>query len=283
MTLDKDLPAEINQTAVRIMTILEVLRRAAPTTMGVTEIAQRAELWKSTTSRILSTLAHCRVVERDGDGRYRLGIALLELGMSVFNNLDLRVRAVPDLRALAEASSQTVHLGVPNGDQVIFVEKLESSSALQTRSRVGFGMPLASSGLGKAMLAFFPPGEIERVLANPLERRTDRTITDPGALRLELDEVRRRGYALDDEENQEGVRCLGAPVFDHVDTVVAGISITGAAFYLTDDRLAALAPLVVETAAGISRGLGWLSPERHLAVADPHARGESKEALVGQR
>lgn len=257
--------------AVELLRLLQA--EVDPAGARLTDLAQAAGLDKGSASRILDDLAEGELVEQDPhSGRFRLGIGLVELGWTVLRRVDLRREAQPVLAAVAARSRETVHLAVPAGRSVIYLEKIESPGAIQTRSRVGDRMPIASTGLGKAMLAFLPDAEVSGILAGGIEQRTPATITQPQGLRQDLDETRRRGYSVDREENEEGIACVGAPVFDHDGSLVASISIAGPAFRVRDGQIPELGALVAEAAAEISRRIGFVprlgAPD---VVAPPHA------------
>jgi IclR family acetate operon transcriptional repressor len=252
----------LNRTTLRVFAILEELARAGSSGLRLTDLCAQLGTHKSTTSRILATLKQLRVVDQDPNGRFRLGIAMLRLGMSVYQELDLRGRVRGILEELVDGTGETVHMGVPEGDSVVYIEKLEGTNAYQMRSRIGMNMPMYSTGLGKAMLAFMDSGTIDQVLAGPLPPRTQQTLTDPTTLLADLRDTRARGYSIDFEENEEGVRCVGAPVLNHESAVVAGISIAGPAFQFTPERLSELAASLVEAAARASAELGWAPLER---------------------
>lgn len=247
-----------NRTIFRVSAILRVLKSERSVRGArLTEIAQQCGLEKSTTHRLLAALAAEGLVEQDSESeRYRLGLTLLELGMEVHRRLDVREEALPVLRSLAEQAEETVHLGVSRGAHVVYLEKVESPHAFQMRSRVGERMPLYSTGIGKAILAFGGESEIATVLAAGLEARTPRTVTDDEQLRQELQRIRVRGYSTDMEENEEGVRCVAAPVFDHRLNVVGAISIAGPIFRFSEQRMTELGNHVVAAAQEISRRLG---------------------------
>jgi len=222
---------------------------------------------KPTAHRILHTLAARGFLRVDAErGRYTLGATNLRLGMAFLERLDLRAEALPLLRQLAHRTGETVHLGVLDRCDVVYIEKVESKHAVRMFSRIGNTMPAYSTGVGKAILAFLPPEELEEVLPAKLEARTPATITDRAELLRHLEEVRRRGYSTDDIENEEGIRCVGAPVFDHAGVVCAGISIAGPATRVTPDRFPELGELVRETALAVSSRVGF-HPARAARVA----------------
>jgi DNA-binding IclR family transcriptional regulator len=246
----------LNRTTLRVFAILDLLARAGSTGMRLTDLSSELAAHKSTTSRILAALQELRVVEQGPGGRFHLGISMLRLGLAVYQNLDLRARSIESLRRLAAETGETVHMGVPDGSSVIYVEKLEGTNAYQMRSRIGMSMPMHSTGLGKAILAFLAPDPRE-LFGGSLERRTPHTITDFGELERELGRTRRRGFSTDLEENEAGVSCVGAPVFNHEGAVVAGISIAGPTFQLDEKRMSQLAAATVAAARAVSVDLGW--------------------------
>jgi IclR family transcriptional regulator, KDG regulon repressor len=251
-------PVPENGTILRAVSILHALKAdRAARGVRLTELAQQCGLEKSTTHRLLSTLVAEGLVEQDPDTeRYRLGITLLELGMAVYMRLDIREEAQPVLRSLSERAHETIHLGVARGGHVVYLDKVESLHAFQMRSRVGERMPLYSTGIGKAILAFLSEAELAAVIAAGLERRAENTITDPVELRAEMQRIRARGYSTDLEENEEGVRCVAAPIFDHRMSIAGAISIAGPAFRFPDVRMSELADHVVAAAQEVSQRLG---------------------------
>ncbi len=223
---------------------------------------------KPTAHRILRTLAARGFLRIDPDrGLYTLGVANLRLGMAFLEHLDLRAEALPLLRELAERTGETVHLGVLDRSDVVYIEKVESKHAVRMFSRIGNTMPAYSTGVGKAILAHLPLDELEEALPEELEARTSATITDRAELLRHLEEVRRRSYSTDDIENEDGIRCVGAPVFDHTGTVRAGISIAGPATRVTPDRFPELGELVRETALSVSRKIGYEPDAAHVGLA----------------
>jgi IclR family acetate operon transcriptional repressor len=161
------------------------------------------------------------------------------------------------MRALAESTGETAHLGRLSGTDVVYIEKVESSHAVRMYSRVGDTMPAYSTGVGKAILAFLDDAEVDRHLPGELAPRAANTITDRGRLREELARTRERGFSLDDIENEDGIRCTGAPVFDHSGLVQAAISVAGPATRMTPDRLQELGPMVRAHADVVSARVGF--------------------------
>jgi len=217
-----------------------------------TEIQKGVGLPKSTASSLLaSLLAHGLVkIERD---RYSLGLLWYELGSKVEEELDIKKIAVPSLTRLRDTTMLTCHLGVLEGTAAIYVIKLESPTAIVIRSWIGRRLSLHSSGLGKALLAWLPDEQLERILVDiVLEPRTATTITDVTQLRDELTRTRQRGWAYDNAEDHDGVYCISAPIFDRSNGVIAAISTSGVSSQINGKTIPTLAKAVVATAREIS-------------------------------
>ena len=226
---------------------------------GVTELAEKLSLHKSTAHRLIMVLESSRYVEKDGEtGKYRLGSRIIELGLSALSKLDIYQIARPHLRDLVTETGETAHIGVMRGDEIVSLVNWESTQALRTPSTIGTRHPSHCSSLGKAILAFSPPEEVDRFLRDrTLEGYTRHTITTSDLFRKELESIRRAGFAVDDEEREDGLRCIGAPVFSCSSEVVAAVSIAGPAFRVTRDRTSALAAAVMRSAGMISSALGY--------------------------
>lgn len=224
--------------------------------LTLTELSNRAGIPKPTALRILSNLEERRYVERDVHGQYRLGMRLLQLGSRKSAGIDLRTVARPAMKALHAEFDETVNLAVPAEDGIIYIDILQSPRGLRMAATVGMRDHYHSSALGKAMMASWPEGRAKSFLGGALGRKTARTVATIDELMLELDRVRETGYAIDDEENEVGARCVGAPIFDHRGVCVGAISVSGSASRLTDDRIEVLADRVRAAAATISRTMG---------------------------
>ena len=230
---------------------------------GITELSTELRLAKSTVYRLLQTLvAHGYAVQDPTSGRYRLGLKFLELGSIVSDRLSILTIARPHLRRLMEATNETVQLGMLEGHEAVYADKIECARTIRMYSRVGRRSPLHCTSLGKVLLAYLPEAALREVLPGRLERYTARTITSLPALRAELQVVRENGYACDDEEFEEGLRCLAAQVRDHTGAVVASLGIAGPAVRMEPARLPELVKLVKDAADAVSAGLGYkgLSP-----------------------
>jgi IclR family acetate operon transcriptional repressor len=258
MAPTKEQPLEGTKSLDRALNVLLAIAGRGARGMTLSECASVLGYSKPTTHRILQTLTRREFLRLDEErGTFTLGVTNLRLGIEFLESIDLRREALPMLRTLAESSGETVHLGRLSGTDVVYIEKVESSHAVRMYSRVGDTMPAYSTGVGKAILAFLDDAETERHLPPTLERRAANTITDPAALREELLRTRERGYSVDDVENEEGIRCTGAPVFDHTGRVQAGISVAGPASRMTVSRLHELGPAVRAQADLVSMRLGF--------------------------
>lgn len=207
--------------------------------LGLTEIARQAGLSKSSTHRLLHTLAQDGFVTQDDDSsHYRLSLKLLWLASNLVDGLGLDQLIQPLLEELARTTRETVHMALLDGNMAVYVEKIDSPSSIRMYSRVGKRVPLHCTGLGKAILAHLPKERVQEIIAiEGLPRRTANTITKPKALSEHLALIRSRGYALDEEEHEEGIRCIAAPLFDRQNRVVGALSITALAFRVDRDLL----------------------------------------------
>ena len=232
------------------------------------EIAQGLQLHKSTAHRLLMALEAARFIEKSPvSGRYRLGSRVMELGLSAVSRLDVYQLAGPHLRRLAEQTGETGHLAVLRDGEVVSVLNVESRQTVRTPSAVGARSPVHCTAHGKAALAFAPLDQLAAFLRNrSFKAYTPKTLTTAARLRAELGKVRQRGYALDDEEWETGLRCIGAPVRDSSGSVIAAVSISGPVFRIRTETIQTLADIVVETASRISFALGYRAkPEPALA------------------
>jgi DNA-binding IclR family transcriptional regulator len=225
---------------------------AAGDSPGISELARRSGLAKTTVFRLVHELASCGLVEVTAGGA-RLGMRLFELGSSVPRQRSLAEAALPHMRDLHEATRETVHLAVLDGAEVVYLEIQRGRPGQRLPSRVGGRMPAHATGVGKAILAFSPPEVTAAVIAAGLERRTARTIVAPGALRRELARIRESGVSFDREESGPGIVCAASPVFGAGGAVLAALSLTGWSSRLDLDRVA---PAVRTAALALSRQLG---------------------------
>ncbi len=223
------------------------------------ELSQKVSLPKGSIYRFLRVLTRRGFLERNPQSKkFRLGIKVFELGSLVWKDMDLRKLALPGIEKLSQKSGETVHLGVLSDNEVVSIEEIESGQSLRISIPIGKRVCLHSTGIGKAILAFLSDEEIESVIRDKgLPRFTSNTITDPILLKEEISKIRKLGYALDNEENEVGIRCVAAPIYNYLGKVVASISISGPAIRITEDRIPHLAEMVKEITFQISRSLGY--------------------------
>ncbi|MEP7764355.1 IclR family transcriptional regulator [Sanguibacter sp. 25GB23B1] len=231
---------------------------AAFTHSRFTDIVEATGLAKATTHRILATLIDRQFIAVDADGGYLPGPKILSLAGRALERVDVRAIAQPFVDALVEKVHCTVHVGIANGDEILYLVRTDSDKPYQMPSRVGHSIPMHSSGIGKAILSTYSDDALERFVARAgLPRRTERTITTIEALRAELDDVRRLGYACDREENVPGVACVAAPISDHTGTVRYGLSISTITLEHTEDQIEAMHGDAIASANAISAALGY--------------------------
>jgi IclR family acetate operon transcriptional repressor len=249
--------------------------------ISLSEISQRVGLHQSTVFRLLATLSSAGFTEQDPHtGRYRLGPAALALGQAYLRHSDLRQIAEAPLARLRDQSSETVHLATLQGTQVIYLEKLPGLHPIGLMSsRVGDRSPAHCTGLGKALLAYVPEAELRQAYAGGLKEFTPHTITRLPPLLAELERVRREGFAVDDEEHEQGVVCVAAPVFD-TDRVVAAISASGPADRIRKEmRERGLTQAVLAAAAEISARLGRVPTPAPAAPRKPVGQAKAGRSL----
>jgi DNA-binding IclR family transcriptional regulator len=240
------------------LTILELLG-AAPE-LGVSELARKLGMGKSSVHRLLSTLASRGYIEKSSQtARYRLSYQLFAVASSAMNRYGLKETAAPVMEQLAAEVREKVNLGVLERDRVLNIGKVEGPHPIRLHIDAEGGVVAHATGLGKALLSGLEPAELHRRLGGSrLARLTPNTITTLRGLQAELARVRKRGYTLDREECSAGVQAVAAPIRGRDGSVVAALSIAGPTHRLTESRLVALAPKVAAAAAEVSRRLGWM-------------------------
>jgi IclR family acetate operon transcriptional repressor len=247
----------MNYSVAKALAILEYLADAeASRDLGV--ISHALGIHKSTVYRFLTTLESFGYINQDEEtGRYALGSRVVWLASKFLDNLDIRTLARPYLEELVEISRETVHLAILDNFEVVYIDKVDGHQPVKMASRVGNRMPAHSTGLGKALLAFIDESQWPVfVHRKGLPSFTPNTINEPEKLYRHLSAIKERGFAIDDCENEDGIRCIAVPVRDHTGKVVAAISISGWSLTMTPDRDEELATLAGNTAQTISERLG---------------------------
>lgn len=224
---------------------------------GVTDLARRLGVAKSTAHRLLATLTDEGLLEQDPtSGRYRLGLVVFDMAAAA-QSVDLHEAVLTPMTELRNRTGETVQVAVLDGREVVYVERLDSPNTLRLFIEVGRRNSAHSTGCGKALLAFLPPDQLERVLRNwKLVAKTPHTITDLAGLRTELADARRRGYAVNRHESEVGIISVAAPIRDVSGRSVAAVSVAGPAERLEPHELK-LAQATIECAALTSRRLGY--------------------------
>lgn len=225
--------------------------------LGITEISKLLNLHKSTTFGIVSTLSANGILEKnENTGKYKLGLELYRLGTKV--NLSLRGITLPYLERLVEMYEETANLVVLQDLSVVYLEKVESSHSMRISTSVGGRKPLYCTAVGKAILAFLPPDELERKLDKmKLVKFTDNTITGKEDLKKALNEIRKRGYAEDNEEMEIGLHCIAAPILNQYSYPIGAISVSGPISRMNGEVDINISRTLVEFTMEISKKLGY--------------------------
>jgi DNA-binding IclR family transcriptional regulator len=237
----------------RALTVLECIAQSRKG-FSVSELSRRLTLPKSSVHLILRTFERRGYLQKQPTGgRYRFGLKLMSLGHLALDGVELRDEARPILQRLVLATGLTAHLGILERGEIVIIERVDAATAVRVVSFIGRRMKVHSTAVGKALLAFLPPDSQEMQLVQaPLEPQNERTIASPLELRRDLDQVREQGYSVNDEEDELGVRAVGAPILSADGVAIAAISVVGTTGQLTLDRVTATGRAVREAALEIS-------------------------------
>lgn len=253
------MPVSDTSPANAVERALSILEAAAERRDGFTnsEISRKLGIPKSSASYLLRTLERRGYLRRETEtGRYRLGLKILSLGGDAQANLDIAELALPFMRGLVEKIHMTVHLAVLDEGEAVYIEKVEAPGFFKVNTWIGRRMFLHSTSVGKCLLAWLPKHEVEALVKRQgLKKRTPRTITTMSRLLADLEHTKREGYAVDDEENSQGARCLGAPVFDVSGNVVAALGASGTLTQVDQASMPRIGEALQDTARRISRQL----------------------------
>ena len=249
---------ELVQSVDRTLTLLEVLSDCNDG-LGITEISSLVNLHKSTVHRLLSTLIYKGYVVQDEESsKYKITFKLFELGSKKVHKLDLLEISRPYTKMLMESVNEVVHLIIREETDIVYIDKVEANNTISMASRIGKRNPMYCTATGKAILAYLPEEEIREVWnKSKIVKLTKKTNTDFILFKKELQEVKKNGYAIDDEENEIGVKCVGAPIFDMNGDVVAAISVTGPVTRITDDKIDFISNEVMQCTNLISKEMGY--------------------------
>lgn len=259
---------DLVNSIVKAVRVLDTLSANGP--LGYAEILRRVALPKSTLSKIMATLEAEGLVSRDPqNGRYQMGVKLIEWGSGARAQIEMRKVAGPVMKALSEKLDCTVHLTLLAHNEVLPIESVESGTWYWHHFKypvaIGIPAPIHATGAGKAILAFLERGEVESIVREKgLRKYTENTITDLATLWLEIEKIRAVGHAVSNAEHDELIRSVAAPIWNHDGKVIGALSALGIVSRFTPDRLDAIAAEVVKAAAEISRRIGY-SPDGALA------------------
>jgi IclR family acetate operon transcriptional repressor len=245
-------------TSIRVFDILELVAEADSFTgLSLSEISNSLDTSKSTIHRHLQTLEKLHIVERKRGDSYHLGWKILSLAGKYLENLRFPIIAEPFMHQLSETTQEAVHIAVPADNEVIYVGKVDSPKSIVMTATIGGRLPLHSTSLGKSVLANLPEQKREEVIALGLPAMTANTITSPENLRAHLDQVRSQGFAVNNMEYEDGVRSVGAPVFDYTQAVIGAVSVAAPNNRIPLEDVKTIGSIVKETALAISRRMGY--------------------------
>lgn len=246
------------QSAANVLDVLDYLDTCHGG-VGVTEIARAIGVHKSTASRLLATMEPRGYVSRDADdGKFSLGMRLVELSKTKLGQIDLLSHAKPVLEELVARTGETAHLAVWDQDSLVYVDKVDTPQTLMMRSQIGYRAPAHCTALGKAILSTLPEEALDSTLSKAtMTRFTPNTITDPATLKEHLYRIREQGFAIDDEEHEEGIRCAASPVRDVSGRARAAISVSGPTMRVSRQSAENIGHLVRDAAKRLSLSLGY--------------------------
>lgn len=246
--------------------------------VSLAEISKNVELHKTTVYRLLSSLKERGYIEKDDETNlYRLGLRFIELSSLYLNKVELKTEAEPHLRQLSGELGRTVYLAVLQEDEVVYIDKYEQYNSLRKYSVIGLRRPVYCTSLGKALLFDRTAEELRELLGQiEMKRYTEHTITDPGAFVAEIERSRQRGFARDNSEMDMGEQCIGAPIYDYRNSVIAAISVAWKGDFTSFDE-ERVAALVRETAGIVSKRLGYVPPNGSAEQV------HGSELLAGER
>ncbi len=228
--------------------------------LGLEDLVKRSGVKKTSCFRILQTLMRSDFIARAGDNRaYYIGPRLISIGLSAFDRMGLREVALPFMKDIRRRTGTTVNLAVLSGPEVIFVERLQSAHIVETNLRVGSRLSAHLSSLGKSMLAFLPEAELEPILNQlQFEKKTAKTITSVSSFKQELEEIRRRGFALNNEELEKGLFAVAAPVRNYSGAAVAALNVSFPLVrHSKKEAMEKFCPMVLDSCRKISLYFGF--------------------------
>lgn len=249
---------EVVQSVDRALSILELLANYDEG-LGLTDISKIIDLHKSTVHRLLGTLIYKGFVIQDSiTNKYMISLKLYELGSKKLIDIDILKASKEYTRKLMEHINEVVHLVLRDNNDIVYIDKVEADNTIRMASTIGKRSPMYCTSVGKAILAYLPIEEVKKVWeTSKIEKYTVNTIVDFDEFKNELSNIKKNGYAVDDEENEIGVRCVGAPVFNRKGEIEGAISISGPTIRVTKEKVEEIAVQVKKYAYLISKELGF--------------------------
>ncbi|HZK25914.1 MAG TPA: IclR family transcriptional regulator [Thermoclostridium sp.] len=245
------------QTLDRAFDIIELLSTHS-SGMGVTEIGRELGLHKSTVHRLVNALVYRGYLEKDKNkGLYKIGLKFIEVSSLHIHQIELKTEAMPFMRHLAESTGQVAHLAILDETEIVYIEKIDVVQSLRMYSQIGERIPVYCSALGKVLLA-----NLDVAYRNKIVQRinfvpyTENTIVDKEQFILELGKTKQRGWAIDNQEHESGIRCIAAPIKDFTGRTIAALSITG---NISQEKERSFIKMMIETASNISRQMGYFT------------------------
>jgi len=246
-----------SSTIKKAFQILFTLQKRDKEGVSFADIAREFGISKSTAHRYLTTLEEMDIIRRDEVDRFHYGSKILELAGSYLDNHDLRSESKELIKELSSRTQETIHLAIPSANGIVYIDRVDSTYSIRMASQIGSTVPFHSSALGKTILANYPPSKVQEIIDLGLPRKTDNTITSPSELLAEIKHIRLQGFSIDNEENEVGVCCVGAPIFNYSKSVIGAISVSGPATRMDKNRCQDLGPLVREIGLRISARMGY--------------------------
>lgn len=246
------------QSVDRALTLLEVLSDHEDG-LGITEISTKIELHKSTVHRLLGTLINKGYVQKISSGnKYKLTMKLFELGRKTVDKIDVIKISRPYLESLRNDIKEVVHLVVRDGTDIVYVDKVESENTIRMHSSIGKRSPMYCTSVGKALMAHMSDEEIENIWnESKIVKFTEYTITNLEDMKIEIEKIRSQGFSVDEQENEMGVRCVGAAILDYTGSPVAAISVSGPTNRVTKEKVEEIGRIAIEISGKISYELGY--------------------------
>lgn len=226
--------------------------------LGITEIARRLDLNKTTVHRIVNAILKRGYIEKTEQGLYQMGLKCVAIASIRLGNLELSTEARPFLANLTNALRQSCHLAILDGNDAVYIDKVEVTKNIRLYSEIGRRIPVYCSALGKALLLDKSQRQIEDILKHcNYQAYTKNTLTTAEQVMAEIEESRHTGWTIDNEEHDRGIRCIAAPVYDYTGRIIAAVSTSASTFFYTEARQLEIAEMVKDTAMQISKQMGY--------------------------